>query len=99
MQLARLVYGIHSASPAGKLVQIARALELELCYTKRTILEAYLNFVPYGGHLAGPAAASLQVVPQPTNQPAVPDALAPPLLPDDPPRPSAAARRRPTHST
>src|SRR5690348_2027900 len=59
MQLARILYGIHSSTPGGKVVQIVRALELELCYTKHDILEAYLNLVPYGGNVEGAAAASL----------------------------------------
>ncbi len=38
MQLARMLYGIRSSTPGGKLAQIGRALQLELCYTKREIL-------------------------------------------------------------
>lgn len=59
MQLARMVYGLRSATIGGKLQQIARAVQLELCYTKDEILEAYLNVVPYGGNIEGAAAASL----------------------------------------
>jgi len=95
MQLARLVYGIHSASPAGKLVQIARALELELCYTKRTILEAYLNFVPYGGNLEGAAAASLVYFGKDPSQLTVPEALTLAVLPQNPTRRAPGARDRP----
>jgi penicillin-binding protein 1C len=58
MQFARLHYGIRSATIGGKVVQILRALQLELSYTKREILEAYLNVVPYGGNIEGAAAAS-----------------------------------------
>lgn len=59
MQLARMLYGIHSRSLGGKLRQIGRALLLELRYSKREILEAYLNRVSYGGNVQGAAAASL----------------------------------------
>ncbi|MBI2386037.1 MAG: penicillin-binding protein 1C [Elusimicrobia bacterium] len=58
MQLARLKYGIDSSRPAGKALQIARALQLELLHPKDRILEAYLNLVPYGGNIEGAGAAS-----------------------------------------
>jgi len=59
MQLARRLYHLDSRSIAGKLVQMARAVQLELFYTKDEILEAYLNLAPYGGNIEGAAAASL----------------------------------------
>lgn len=58
MQLARLKYGLDSSRPAGKALQILRALQLELFYSKDRILEAYLNLVPYGGNIEGAGAAS-----------------------------------------
>ena len=58
MQLARLVYGLNTRSPSGKAKQIAAAMWLELRYSKRQILEAYLNAVPFGGNIQGVAAAS-----------------------------------------
>jgi penicillin-binding protein 1C len=95
MQLARLVYGIHSASPAGKVVQIARALQLELCYTKRAILEAYLNLVPYGGNLEGAAAASLVYFGKHPSHLTVPEALTLAVLPQNPTRRAPITRERP----
>jgi penicillin-binding protein 1C len=59
MQLARRMYGIRSQQPLGKLKQMAAALWLELRYSKREILEAYLNLAPYGGNIEGVATASL----------------------------------------
>jgi penicillin-binding protein 1C len=59
MQVARLKYGIYSKKPLGKLIQILRALQLERHYTKKQILEAYLNLAPYGGNIEGVGAASL----------------------------------------
>lgn len=59
MQTARLIYRINSRSIGGKLRQIARAIQLELRYSKHDILEAYLNLAPYGGNIEGVAAASL----------------------------------------
>ena len=57
MQVARILDGTpHSA--AGKLRQIARALQLEAHLTKREILELYLNHAPFGGTIEGVEAAS-----------------------------------------
>jgi penicillin-binding protein 1C len=53
MQLARLVYRLNTRTPGGKLRQVLRALELELCYSKDAILEAYLNYAPYGRNIEG----------------------------------------------
>lgn len=51
----------HGASPRGlidKLVEAVRAEALETRESKRTILEAYLNRLPYGRGLVGPDAAA-----------------------------------------
>ncbi|MEZ0297093.1 MAG: transglycosylase domain-containing protein, partial [Candidatus Methylacidiphilales bacterium] len=58
MQVARRRFGLNSRSFSGKLLQIARALQLERHYSKREILEAYLNLVPYGGNIEGAGAAA-----------------------------------------
>lgn len=57
MQLARLLEP-RERTFGAKLFQIARALQLELRYSKREILEAYLTLAPYGGNLEGVRAAS-----------------------------------------
>ncbi|MEA3187977.1 MAG: penicillin-binding protein [Chthoniobacter sp.] len=59
MQVARLRFGIHCRTFAGKLAQIVRALELERHYSKSQILEAYFNLAPYGGNIEGIGTASL----------------------------------------
>jgi penicillin-binding protein 1C len=58
MQLARRLGSLSSRTFSGKLIQIARAIELEARYSKREILEAYLNLAPYGGNIEGVGAAS-----------------------------------------
>jgi penicillin-binding protein 1C len=58
MQLARLLYGLKTRTVSGKLRQIAAALWLEARYSKRDILEAYLNLAPFGGNVQGVGAAS-----------------------------------------
>jgi penicillin-binding protein 1C len=58
MQVARLLHP-HSRSLSGKLSQILRALQLEWHFSKREILELYLQLAPFGGPLEGVQAASL----------------------------------------
>ncbi len=58
MQLARLRFQLHTKTVRGKLAQILRAVELERHYSKREILEAYLNLAPYGRNIEGAEAAS-----------------------------------------
>lgn len=86
MQLARLRWRLDTRSVAGKLVQVLRAMQLELCYSKDAILEAYLNLAPFGGNVEGAAAASLVYFDKPVAQLSVPEALALAVLPQDPSR-------------
>jgi len=58
MQLARLLYGINTRTVGGKCRQIVLALGLELRYSKRELLEAHLNLLPFGGNLQGVGTAS-----------------------------------------
>lgn len=57
MQVARMIEP-KPRTYRGKLVEIFRALQLELTYSKREILTFYLNLAPYGGNIQGVAAAS-----------------------------------------
>lgn len=59
MQLARLIEPRERRSYQAKLLQIARALQIERRLSKREILELYLTLAPYGGNLEGMRAASL----------------------------------------
>ncbi len=59
MQLARLRYKINTKSLSGKVIQILRALQLELFCSKQSILNAYLNLLPFGRNIEGIQAASL----------------------------------------
>ncbi|WP_245417858.1 penicillin-binding protein 1C [Cohaesibacter celericrescens] len=59
MQLARLIEPRDKRTFAAKLLQMARALQLEARFSKREILTAYLTLAPYGGNLEGIRAASL----------------------------------------
>lgn len=43
----------------NKVVEMFRALQLELKYSKNEILQLYLNLVPYGGNIEGVKSASI----------------------------------------
>jgi len=58
MQVARLLEP-RPRGIAAKLVQSARAVQLELRYSKEEILSFYLTLAPMGGNLEGVRAASL----------------------------------------
>ncbi len=58
MQLARMMYHLNTRSVWGKVRQAGIAMWLERRYSKRELLEAYLNFVPFGGNIRGIGAAS-----------------------------------------
>lgn len=86
MQLARLLWPLNSRTPIGKLKQVARAVQLELFYSKRQILEAYLNEAPYGGNIEGVGAASLIYFDKPASTLSLPEALALAVVPQNPGR-------------
>ncbi len=86
MQLARLLWKLNTRTPLGKLRQIARAVQLELFYSKHDILEAYLNFAPYGANVQGVATASLVYFGKPASQLTLPEALTLAVIPQNPSR-------------
>lgn len=86
MQLARLLYGLNTRSVPGKLEQIARAVQLELCYSKHELLEAHLNLMPYGGNIQGVGAASLIYFHKPAARLDLAETLALVLIPQSPAR-------------
>ncbi|MBV9995043.1 MAG: transglycosylase domain-containing protein, partial [Caulobacteraceae bacterium] len=58
MQTARLLTP-HRRTLAAKLVEMARALQLQARLSKPEVLALYLTLAPYGGNLEGVRAASL----------------------------------------
>jgi penicillin-binding protein 1C len=86
MQLARLLWKLNTRSPLGKLEQVARAIQLELFYSKRQILEAYLNDAPYGRNVEGVGAASLAYFNKSAAALSLPEALTLAVIPQDPTR-------------
>lgn len=56
MQVARMMEH-RKRTHLSKLIEIIRALKLELFYSKKEILEFYFNLAPYGGNIEGVGAA------------------------------------------
>jgi penicillin-binding protein 1C len=86
MQLARILYRLDTRTPVGKGRQIAAALWLEARYSKREILEAYLNVVPFGGNIQGIEAASRLYFRKPATAITVGEALTLAVIPQRPSR-------------
>lgn len=84
MQLARLRYDLNTKSVWGKIKQSWLALRLELAYSKREILEAYLNLAPYGLNIEGGGAASLIYFHKRSRELSVAEALLLVALPQSP---------------
>jgi penicillin-binding protein 1C len=95
MQLARRLYAIDSRSIGGKMAQSAAALWLELRYSKRELLEAYLNTAPYGGNIEGVGAASLIYFAKSAQSLGLPEALTLAVIPQNPRKRIAAGGRNP----
>jgi penicillin-binding protein 1C len=86
MQLARLMYGLNTRTISGKLEQMVRAVQLELKYSKRDLLEAHLNLMPYGGNIQGVGAASLIYFDKSAERLGLSEALTLVLIPQSPAR-------------
>ncbi|MDR1450996.1 MAG: penicillin-binding protein 1C [Helicobacteraceae bacterium] len=84
MQLARMRHKLNTRTIGGKLEQIVRAVWLEMRYSKNEILEAYLNYAPYGRNIEGAGAASLIYFDKSLNELAPTETLALAVLPQSP---------------
>ena len=84
MQLARLRFGLDTRTVFGKLVQSARAVQLERHYGKDEILEAYLNLAPYGGSIEGIGTASRVYFDKPASALGLGEGLALAVIPQNP---------------
>jgi penicillin-binding protein 1C len=58
MQVARLLEP-KNRTYGNKIIEMFRALQLDMLYSKDEILQMYLNLVPYGGNIEGVKAASV----------------------------------------
>ena len=86
MQLARLKYRLNTRTIPGKLRQITRAIQLELSYSKRELLEAHINLMPYGGNIQGVGAASRIYFDKSAQALDLPESLSLVLIPQSPAR-------------
>jgi penicillin-binding protein 1C len=77
---------LDTRTPAGKLRQVVAAVRLELLYSRRQILTAYLNYAPYGGNVVGVGAASLAYFDKPARALTLPEALTLAVIPQNPSR-------------
>lgn len=93
MQLARLRFSLDTQTIGGKLVQIARAIQLERHYSKDEILEAYLNLAPYGGNIEGIGTASLIYFDKPASRLSLTEALALAVISQNPSQRNPATKR------
>jgi len=93
MQVARIVYRLNTRTVPGKLRQVAAALWLEARYSKRELLETYLNLVPFGGNLQGVGAASRMYFGKPPNRLTPGEALTLAVIPQ---RPASRVGRSPS---
>ncbi len=84
MQLARIRFHLNTRSWTGKLMQIARAIQLEWYYSKQEILEAYFSLVSYGGNIEGVGAAGLVYFHQPPDRLTLGEALTLSVIPQNP---------------
>lgn len=84
MQLARALYDIDSRNISGKAKQILAAIWLECRYSKREILEAYLNIAPYGGNIKGIGTASLFYFNKPASRLSLSEAITLAVIPQNP---------------
>lgn len=84
MQVARMHFHIYSKTLAGKLLQMLRAIQLEMHYSKKQILTAYLNLAPYGNNIEGIGAASLIYFTKPARDLTLPEALTLCVMPQNP---------------
>ena len=94
MQLARLRLKLDTGGITGKLRQMERALAYERYYSKKEILEAYLNLAPYGGNIEGCGAAGRIYYHKAPAGLTLPEALSLAAVPQNPARRSPLVLRR-----
>ena len=85
MQLARLMEPKERTIP-NKMIEMFRAVQLELTYKKSEILTYYFNMLPYGGNIVGSAAASRLYFNKPQNALSLGEAALLAAIPNSPER-------------
>lgn len=83
MQVARLLHPVERTY-LNKIVEIFRAFQLELKYSKKEILQLYLNLVPYGSNIEGVKSATLIYLGKMPNQLSLAEITALSIIPNRP---------------
>ncbi|WP_373515025.1 penicillin-binding protein 1C, partial [Persicitalea sp.] len=83
MQVVRLLEP-RERTYVSKFLEILRAFQLELHYSKTEILQLYLNLVPYGGNIEGIKAASLLYFGKPPQLLSLAEIMALAIIPNRP---------------
>ncbi|MCH7774301.1 MAG: penicillin-binding protein 1C, partial [Bacteroidetes bacterium] len=68
----------------NKLIEMLRAVQLELHYSKREILEIYLSLLPFGGNIEGVKSASYIYFNRPPKQLSLAQSILLSAIPNDP---------------
>lgn len=85
MQVARLIEP-HERTMTGKLIEAWRTLQLEWHYSKKEILQIYINRAPFGGAQEGVGAASWSYLDKPPAELTPAEAALLAVLPQSPSR-------------
>ena len=83
MQVVRLLEP-KDRTYGNKILEIFRAIQLELHYSKKEILEMYLSLLPFGGNIEGVESASYIYFNKPPKQLSLAQAILLASIPNDP---------------
>ena len=83
MQVARML-NRKPRTYGNKLREMFRAVQLELSYSKKEILQLYLNLVPYGGNIEGVKSASVFYLNKSPDQLSIAELTALSIIPNRP---------------
>ena len=83
MQVVRMIYP-NDRTYFHKIVEMIRAFQMELHYSKKEILAMYLNFIPFGSNVEGIKAASYIYLQKHPSKLSLAEALVLSLIPNKP---------------
>ncbi len=83
MQVARMM-NRSERTYINKFIEILRAFQLELHFSKKEILKLYLSYLPYGGNIEGVKAASYIYFNRPPDKLSLAQSVALTVIPNDP---------------
>ena len=83
MQVARLLEP-KSRTYLNKIAEIFRAVQLEIKYSKKEILELYLSLLPFGGNIEGVKSASYIYFNRPPDKLSLAQSITLAVIPNDP---------------